>query len=248
MSARWADLVDLGEMSTWPAEVVDAVKDLTEDVQRTSNVSELQLPDGADEQLRALLNGTRFLAFHASRLLDHEVAMIQQRGLRPFGRDLFDDKIQTAFAHGALTADERDALLAGHMRAPDAPQQLGIRDNQVCVILGRSAFDEDARAVRPLLTMWGGEGISFAGGTAHLEPVLRRLGKPSIVAVAVPIAASRRQQYYAPGLDKLLVGAALGLPAHGSVHHEETIPETDIIGIWQPGNPEYDRHVHLPSD
>jgi hypothetical protein len=241
------DLVDIADMATWPSELKELVGEVAALTDRAESIGDLRLPEEADDLIRASLGGQSLLAFHATRLLDHERTMIKSVGLRMHGRDLFNDKIIAAFDQGFIDAGQRDALLAGHMCAGSEPRWRGKREDQVCVILGRAVFDNEPHAVRELLSSWGGEGIYFAAGTRDMKPVLKRLGVPTIVVLAIPVAPSSRQQQCWPGLAKALVGTFFGMRSHADLYHPSPVLAHNILAIWQPGDAEYDRHVPLPT-
>lgn len=49
-----------------------------------------------------------------------------------------------------------------------------------------------------------------------------------------------------PSLHKAFVGRLLNLEDQGaSVHYRSAVPSDQVVAIWQPGDPEYDRHVDL---
>ena len=50
-----------------------------------------------------------------------------------------------------------------------------------------------------------------------------------------------------PGLAHLFVATWLGIGARScDVHVRAPIDGEDILHLWQPGHPDYDRHVGLP--
>jgi hypothetical protein len=128
----------------------------------------------------------------------------------------------------------------------DAEPNWRKRKKEVCVVLGRCAFDDNADGVHPLLSSWGGEDIYFATETAQMKSELQRLRVPTIVIVAIPVAESWREQFCAPDLGKLLIGSFLGMMSYADMFHHAAVPPRDVLAIWQPGHPEYDAHAGLP--
>lgn len=238
-------LVDLDDRSTWPRVVVEHVDHLAEQLRESTEfTTDLRVSPNAEEGIRSLLDGYKLLAFHATRLLEHEIPEIRSRGLRRLSRDLVNDRISGAHARGLLSDRERDRCRARNVYAIN---NVTGREGQVCLVFGRRTLDEEAHGLSPLLGGWGGEAMNGWPGPDE-DPLLQRLGKPSIVAAAVDLEAGERRSFTAPGLANVFLGTKLGLrDAGGEVHTFVDIPAEDIIDIWQPGHPEYDRHRDLPQ-
>lgn len=134
------DVVDIADTATWPVDLHDMLGQIGEFTELEDSVVDLRPPQDADDRVRACLRQRRLLAFHSTRLLDHEREAIKAVGLRMYGRELFDDKINSAYEHGAINCGQRDTLLEGHMCAGNEPMWRGKRENQVCAVLGRSVL------------------------------------------------------------------------------------------------------------
>jgi hypothetical protein len=80
-------------------------------------VEDLRVPVGWNAEFRRLFVGHRLRAYHATRLLDHEVAMIRGQGLRLLDEDLVVGRIKSAHESGHLSRVLRDRLLTGHVFA-----------------------------------------------------------------------------------------------------------------------------------
>ena len=237
-------LVNLEEPNTWPQPLIELTAAWAERLRgSTQFTSDLRLPINLREDFEAALGTGRLLAFHATRLFDHEVEAIRDEGLRKLTPDLVNDRIESAYKRGLLTNGERDRCLSRNVFAIE--NQAG-RENQVCLVIGRGIFDhETGSGLHPFLGGWGGEAINGWPGPDS-DPLLRRLGRPAIVVAALEIAAVR-EAYMAPGLAKLFVGKKLGLAdASGEIYVRESVPGDDIVDIWQPGHFEYDLHGDLP--
>jgi len=209
-------------------------------------MSDLLMPDEADDELRELLAGYDMVGYHATRLMKHELSVIRQEGLRPFSRDLFNDRIARAFLAGEIDAPTRDALMGGHMYAVGEQHQRGKREGQVCLTLSRACFQDTAGVCAPLST-WGGEGIYFSSGTIAHQQLLRSLGRPAVIQVCVPVALCRRDQLCFPRLDQVFLGVWRNLGQHADLIHCAPVPPRGIVAIWQPGEPEYDALGDLPG-
>ena len=240
-----SSVVDLDDRSTWP-ETVSAFVVEFEGKLRGSTEFTSDLEGGLidrEGEFRSLLAGHKLLAFHSTCLFDHEVDAIRREGLRRLSRALVEQKIKDAHAHGALSVDERARCLERNAYAID---NMTGREDQVCLVVGRKTFDEEAAGLSPLLGGWGGEATNGGPGPGE-DPVLGTLGRPAIVAVGLDVAAGHRSVYTAPSLAKVFVGSGLGLrDAFGEIHFFADIPADDVLAIWEPGDEDYDRHRGLP--
>jgi len=89
--------------------------------------------------------------------------------------------------------------------------------------------------------------VSYLGWNSSDRPRLQKIGCASIVVALLDIAMDPLSDFITPGLDRSFVGKVLGLSDVGSdVHYMRPVPPECIEAIWQPGNPEYDRHSKLP--
>src|SRR6266487_132338 len=121
------------------------------------------------------------LGFHATRLVENEIEEIGQRGLQLLSVELLHRRVETLKAAGAITDRQAARLLERNQAA---------EDNRV----GRTAFFftrpqlKDAGLDR-LCRSWGGEALyNFHEDDPETGPLLRSIGIPCIVAVAVQVA------------------------------------------------------------
>lgn len=120
--------MDPDDVSTWPNTVRALCRDWDAGVPATDYLSDLDLDSEAEDGLRSALQGHRVRAHHATRLLAHEVDGIRREGLRAFSRQLFEDRINTPYAHGHLTRSERDDLQVPHIFATGEATKRGNRN------------------------------------------------------------------------------------------------------------------------
>jgi len=228
---------------SWPNALSGLIQCIDAQVPASQYVTDLAVPDEADVEIRYVLSGVRVKAFHATRLLPHEGEGIRANGLRVFGRELFDDRIECAFRTGHITEPQREALHAAHMFAVGEENDRGHRSG-VCLTLRQASFGNGSQA---LLSNWGGEGIYFSSGASALTPLLQRLGRPAIVVCAAQVKPTQREQPNYPDLGKTLLGAWRGLQEGADLFHPDPIPPCDILDIWWPGDAQYDAHPTLPQ-
>lgn len=236
-----ADLVvDVDRPETWP----EATRRWTADrADRLDAGHTCDLPGWLDEKeddLRATFGGRKLLAYHCTRLLPHELDSIRVQGLRLLDKALVQDRIAAAIEHG-LSATARAHAETGNIYAI---KNLDHREHQVCFVIGRSTLDEHHSGCAPLLDHWGGEAIR--GGPAD-SPALAGVGTATIVVARLNLTSSWRRSVTFPSLAKIFVGTLLGTEDRGAdVFYRDPVPPQDVVDIWQPGHPEYDRHAQLP--
>jgi hypothetical protein len=235
-------VVDLDDPDTWPSDVIDwAQRWVSKLAGTTIYTADLVVPLERENEFRALLAGTTLRAYHCTRLLDHEVELIRQQGLRQLSAELVRERIDAAYEQGALTETERVGFHESHVFARGHQAH---REGQVCLVLGRQILEE-VHGVSPLLSTWGGEGIYMAA--PELRTRLEQLGRPAIVVTQIDLSSDHRTHLTFPSLSKLFVGAVLDTEGRGAdVFYRAAVPPEDVLEIWQPGHPEYDRNEGLP--
>lgn len=241
-------IVDVDDPGTWPTPVLEWADAWADEKRGTTEwTSDLKIYE--EEELYRMLSGHLVRAYHCTRLLDHERAMILKQGLRPLSAELVLERIRRAYEIGALTDDERRAFEAGQQFAAQGwGERVRWTRDQVCLVFSRGVFEHDAPGVDPLLSIWGGEAIYFPLEKAH-GGRLRSMGKPSIVVAGLDLSspAPLGNHRSSPSLGCCLVAQRLGFENRGSdVFYRGPIAPTNIVTIWQPGDPNYDRHTQLP--
>lgn len=244
-----ARVFDPDDVATWPAGLRVQVAKWNGDLDGEEHWQDVAIPPALSVELESTLAGWRVLSYHSTRLLDHEVDRVRAEGLRPFSQDLFDRKIEEAVGVGAITAAEGDTLLRGHMyRCGEHPERGPLaREGQVWLVAGRADFEHDPEAFEELLLHWGGEGIYFAAGNERVKSKLQKLGKPSIVVVALPVIAPERPHSWWGPLANLLLAVHRGEPAHVDVCCWSPVSADAVLDVWQPGHQDYDVHARLPA-
>lgn len=234
--------IDIDAQASWPAATLCVAGELAGRLAgSTEFVADLGISLDEEDDFRATFGSRKLLAYHNSRLLPHEADAIHAQGLRLLDEELVQERIKNAIAHGALRDDARRHAETHNVYAIDNHWN---RSDQICLVIGRSIFDDNPRICDPLLRHWGGEAIRGGPGPV---PALTNVGTPSIVVVRIDLSGRHDHQRTYPALCKLFVGALLDLESRSAdVFYHDAIPARDVVAIWQPGNSEYDRHAELP--
>lgn len=163
-------MIDLASPATWPRDVHDAVSAVADEVRDQQEVRpdfpacDLRLHDYefagvAEERVRRAIGDRLLQAYHATRLLPHEEAMIRSEGLLVLSDDLRDRKLAEAVnAHPDLI-DERGADLL--RRSGPLTWGGGVRRGLAWVVAPFYITEDDVSGLRPLMERWGGEAIGW---------------------------------------------------------------------------------------
>src|SRR5688500_10409141 len=97
-------LLDVDDPTTWPAAVHAWVNPYAETLRgTTSYTSDRAVPREREDELRALLAGYKLIAYHCTRLLDHELERMRAHGLRPLTHELVIERIDRAHEQDHLS-------------------------------------------------------------------------------------------------------------------------------------------------
>lgn len=237
-------IVDIDDVSSWPVELRDLVQiSAAELAGSTEYVPDLRPDEAASRRVHQLLVGSFVKAYHATRLLDHEVTAIREQGLRLLNEELVAGRIMRAYEGGVISDEQRSHLMKNHVFARKF--QASIRKGRVCLILSRHTLDEEANGLWRLLAQWGGEGIYWTQGE-EFERQLQDFGRPTIVVAGLDLSDPDSGHLIFPGLLHAFVGTVLNLEKRGAeVHYREPVPPEAILDVWQPGSIDYDQHESL---
>lgn len=234
--------VDPDDVDTWPGPLREALAPYAADVPADVATTDLDVPlDDAD--VTDLLSGRPLRAYHCTRLLPRETASVRRDGLRALSREHAEGRIAAAHAAGALTAEQAQTLTATTVYSVDDHALRG-RDGGVSLVLGLTMLHTHAHGLWRLLSCWGGEATYwYADGQAAL---LRTLGRPSIVSLDLHLTDAKVHVW--PSVGQVLASHLAGLDDRGGeARRLAPVNGADIVDIWQPGSPDYDRLANLPT-
>lgn len=218
--------IDIDDPTTWPSRVYEVASGWAEHCKGTTNyTSDLSLPPELQGPFRELLTGY-LRAYHYTRLLPHERALLLNAGLRPLSAELLFDRIEAARTEGALSAREAANFHKAHVFATSEERY---RKDQVCLVLSKRVFERDPEACRSLLTIWGGEGMYMSSGAQSFKERLMSLGSPTVVVTLLELGGDGFHHHVFPALHKVFVAAVLGLPDVGAnVFYRAPVPAENI--------------------
>ncbi len=239
--------VDVDDPSTWPAAIFEWSSGYAERLRdSTEYPGDLEIPLDQEDEFRALFADYKLLAYHCTRLLDHESSVIREHGLLTLTPQIVARRLAEAHEHGFLTDAQLGHLHSKGVFSNGRVEAGEIREGQVCFVLGHAPFSEPNNGCLPLLESWGGEGLN--GGPLGGQPWNLAVGQPSIVVAQIDLSISHLISPTYPALANVFVASLLDLGGcYADVFLRSAVPASDILEIWQPGDPSYNRYPHLPT-
>jgi hypothetical protein len=226
-------VVSPDDNSTWSEELTDFIESKSAKYDFETNV----FGNDDDDRLRSLIAPNHVLVYHATKLLPHEITLIESDGLMPLTPELVELKINHAVLSDFLTDWQGEELLNGSSFRTRADEQ---RSNQICLILGCNVLYENHSGFTKLLNIWGGESINHTDAGEKHERHLMEIGIPAIIKLGIPVGpdVDLGQDY---PLRKPFYGNFLKRPESITIRWEGSlIPSEWILDILKPGDFEFD--------
>lgn len=243
------EMIDVDDPTTWPSEVRAIVDEYAGAIVSwseyspggaSSDFARMDLSGTMELEFRDAIGAQPVMLFHATRLLEHEIAAIRTDGLAPLDEEVRAERIQQAAARvpGALSEPEVELLMASGPLHWDHPQRMRLGQSWFVTrtVLTDSGLDE-------IFSRWGGEAISWAAHGAdddarRCEAIIDRLSAISHPAVVI-VAVDARRVVSWKSLWPPFVGRLLGDPTDGEwlVDDGLRMPVADVV---TPGDPGWD--------
>jgi hypothetical protein len=125
-------------------------------------------------------------AWHYTRLADAEAELLRTDGIYIPTLETIRGRLNMQITEGLLSAESADALYA----ASPFHQQDGARANKFWMTSHPLPIDDSG--ITPLLEHWGGEGVHFWLQDADLIDLVKGIGRPRVIEIAVPLDATNR--------------------------------------------------------
>lgn len=138
------------------------------------------------EHIMRLMEVRTIRAWHYTRLTDAEVDVLRQGGIYPSSLDTIRSRFAAQVAAGAFNQEVADRLFAD---SPYQSDQLDSRFDKFWMV--SHPVDVEDGGVELLLESWGGESAYFWQRDAALQDMLKQIGRPRVLEVAMPLVHSR---------------------------------------------------------
>jgi hypothetical protein len=138
------------------------------------------------EHIMRLMELRTIRAWHYTRMTDREVDDLLQTGIYPSSLENIRSRLAAQVAAGAFSPDVANRLFAD---SPYQSEQRGSRSDKFWMV--SHPIDIEDGGVELLLESWGGEAVYFWQRDEALQDLLKRLGRPRVVEIAMPLIHSR---------------------------------------------------------
>lgn len=125
-------------------------------------------------------------AWHYTRMTDAEVSALVRDGIYLSDLATIRRRLDSQIAAGAFSTDIADALFDG---SPFQGEQLRSRSNKFWMV--SHPYKVSDSGVELLLESWGGEAVYFWQRDPRLKALLKSLGRPRVIELALPLMKTR---------------------------------------------------------
>jgi len=244
------ELIDLGDPSTWSEPVRLVANDIASQVRgwredlndfRSCDLAtyDFKLSQEFECRFRQAISSSRILAYHATRLLPHEVDSIRNLGLEPLSHGLVERKLAAAFEHYRNLTSKADIEIlrkSGPLTWRGTQGRLG----SLFMVAPFAIFESGTSGFHWLFRGWGGEAIGWTNDrkkacrpAAEIIDRLSKVSKPCIIELSIhPQDVASRKELW-----PTVVGGLLGL-ADPWTEWSVTIPvhNQHVLEIIQPSS------------
>lgn len=123
--------------------------------------------------------------WHYTRLTDAEAEALLRDGIHLSDLTAIRRRLDAQVAAGAFSAEVAETLFAD---SPFQSEQFGSRSNKFWMVSHPHNIGDGS--VELLLESWGGEAIYFWQRDPALQSLLKHLGRPRVIELAVPLATT----------------------------------------------------------
>lgn len=140
----------------------------------------------ATKHIMRLMEQRTIRAWHYTRMTDAEVNAMRRGGIYPSTLDNIRARFAAQVNAGTFSQEVADRLFAD---SPYQTEQLGPRSNKFWMVSHPVEIEDGD--VKLLLESWGGEAAYFWQQDPELQLLLRSIGTPRVIEIAMPLAHSR---------------------------------------------------------
>lgn len=141
---------------------------------------------GLKEHVMELMQVRTIRAWHYTRMTDAEVAVLMRGGINLSTLASVRTRLDAQVTAGTFPQDVADRLFAD---SPFQSEQCGSRSDKFWMVSHPLEIEDGG--VELLLESWGGESAYFWQRDRELQELLKRIGRPRVLEIAMPLAHSR---------------------------------------------------------
>jgi len=175
-------------------------------------------------------------AWHYTRQTDEEVERLVAEGIHLSDLAAIRRRFDAQVAAGVFSAKEADALFEA---SPFQSDQRASRSGKFW--MSSHPIDIDDGGVSLLLENWGGEAAYFWLRDEALQALVASIGRPRVIEVAAPLAATRHQHSAAEAM-VAAYGKALGLRWEAKMfdlYVIQPLPPQAVLAVHSEGDPAF---------
>lgn len=188
------------------------------------------------EHIMRLMEARTIRAWHYTRLTDTEVDTLRQAGIYPSNLDTIRSRFAAQVVAGAFAKEVADRLFAD---SPYKSDQQAARSGKFWMT--SHPVDIEDGGVELLLKSWGGEATYFWQQNAALQDMLKRIGRPRVLEIAMPLLHSRHT-YSAAEAVVATYGRMLGCKPdkHAfDLYSQQPLGPAHILAVHSEGEPDF---------
>ncbi len=193
-----------------------------------------------EDIIMPLMEQRTIRAWHYTRLTDDEVRLLRSDGIHVSDLAAIRKRLDAQVATGLIPANVADAL---HAASP-FHEQKEARSGKFWMT--SHPFPADHHAVELLLAHWGGEGVYFWLEDDELIDLVKGIGRPRVIEVAVPLQLTTSVYTAA----KAVIAAFL--TAHGcepersvfDVYATSALGANAVLKVHTEGEPDFSALAH----
>ena len=183
-----------------------------------------------------LMEARTIRAWHYTRLTDTEVDALRQTGIYPSSLDTIRSRFAAQVVAGGFAQEVADRLFAD---SPYQSDQLDARSGKFWMTSHPVNIDDGG--VELLLESWGGEAAYFWQQDPTLQEMLKNIGRPRVLEIAMPLLHSRHTYSAAEAVVATygrIVGCQPEKHAFDLYSHQPLGP-AHILAVHSEGEPDF---------
>jgi hypothetical protein len=201
---------------------------------------------GVKDHILQLMKARTIRAWHYARMTDTEIDALRQGGIYPSNLDNIRSRLAAQVAAGTFSHEVADRLFSD---SPYQSDQRGSRSNKFWMV--SHPVDIEDGGVKLLLESWGGEAVYFWQRDEALQDLLKQIGRPRVLEIAMPLIHSRHS-YSAAEAVVATYGRMLGCrpDKHAfDLYTRQPLGPEHILRVHSEGEPNFDAMARgYPAD
>lgn len=200
-----------------------------------SNSYEPAYQDFVEKVISPAMEKRTIRAWHYTRLTDAEAELLRIGGIYISTLETIRMRLNSQIAEGLLSAESAHALYA----ASPFHQQEDVRANKFWMTSHPRPIDDGG--VTMLLEHWGGEGVYFWLQDADQIELVKSIGRPRVIEIALPLDATNRAYPAASAVVATFAQTLSCEPdkAAFDVYSTRTLGPETVLNIHTDGDPNF---------